>query len=168
MEQSQTDILRTGISVKKWIENPPSVNASREPGRSLGLHGHGTRTRQLRGPTSPDGKPKEFEIRLRRYQCQRCFATMTVGPAGLLLRLLFMAPAIALALFLLATGATYPAVRRKVSLWEIVGPTAHVRWTSRIRWARRAARGELWSWAAALSSMALCSLPAVDAVMRWS
>ena len=156
MKQSPCGFLRSEISVKKWIENVPSVgtvrppkcrhcgHASREPGRSLGLYGHGMRTRQLRGPMSAVTAPEEFEIRLRRYQCQRCQATMTVGPAGLLPRLLFTAPAIALALLLWLGGATHAAVRSDVSPWRVIGAAAQVRWNSLIRWARAAGCGRVW------------------------
>lgn len=156
MKQSLPGILRSAITVKKWMENPPSVDqvrpakcprcdhAGREPGRTLGLHGHGRRTRQLRGPVTVDSPAKEIKIWLRRYQCQACGFTMSVGPAGVLTRRLFTAMAIGLALALWSGGDSGAAVRREVSPWQVVGPTAQVRWNSMHRWALAARAGELW------------------------
>ncbi len=87
---------------------------------------------------------QEIEIRLRRYRCQSCGATMSVGPAGLLTRHLFTAMAIGLALALWSGGASDADVRGEVSPWQIVGATAHDRWNSLRRWARGAGRGRLW------------------------
>ena len=156
MKQSLSGILQSAISVKKWMEKSPSVDlvrpakcprcdhAAREPGRPLGLHGHGTRFRQLRGPPAVGRPSEEIEIELRRYRCQSCGAAMTVGPAGLLTQRLFTAMAIGLALALWSGGRSHAAVRGEVSAWSIVGAAAHARWNSLRRWARAAGRGRLW------------------------
>lgn len=165
MKQSLSGILRSAISVKKWMEKSPSVelvrpakcprcdHAAREPGRPLGLHGHGSRSRQLRGPATVDQPSKESEIQLRRYLCQRCGVAMTVGPAGLLTGRLFTAMAIGLALALWSAGRSHAEVRSEVSPWSVVGASAHARWNALRRWARAAGRGELW--------------PSIDANENW-
>ena len=51
-------------------------------GGLLGLHGHGLRERQLRGPTAADGSPTTVTIVCRRYQCTHCDAVLTVVPRG--------------------------------------------------------------------------------------
>ena len=146
------------IGVEAWRADLPSVDAarpcdcprchapSREPGKPLGLHGHGLRRRQLRGPRSPDGLPEVSEILLRRYRCVRCGAVLTVAPAGVLRRRFFTAMAIALALGKWAIeGEACSSVRADISPWSAVGATASLRWNALRRWARAAARGELWS-----------------------
>lgn len=156
MKQSLPRILRSAMTVKKWMEKPPSVDlvrpakcprcdhAAREPGRPLGLHGHGTRSRQLRGPASVGSPAKEIVIQLRRYRCQACGFTMSVGPAGVLTRRLFTAMAIALALALWSGGESDAAVRGEVSPWQVVGATAQARWNALRRWALAASAGALW------------------------
>lgn len=156
MKQSLSGILRSTIAVKKWMEKCPSVDrvrpakcprcdhAAREPGRTLGLHGHGTRTRQLRGPIVVGVPPQETEIQIRRYHCQHCSATITVGPSGVLTRRLFTAMAIGLALALWSRGQSDAMVRRQVSPWQVVGATAQARWNALRRWALAASAGELW------------------------
>lgn len=98
----------------------------------------------MRGPVTIDSPTKEIEIRLRRYRCQACGFTMSVGPAGLLTRRLFTAMAIGLALALWSGGHSDAAVRREVSPWQVVGATAEARWNALRRWALAASAGELW------------------------
>lgn len=156
MRQSSTGILRNAIPVKKWTDVFPSVDrvrpgrcprcghAAREPGRPLGLHGHGSRTRQLRGPLTALAPSKEIEIRLRRYRCQSCGVAMSVGPAGVLTRRLFTAMAIGLALALWSGGASDAEVRSEIGTWSVVGAMAFVRWNSLWRWVLAAGAGGLW------------------------
>lgn len=62
----------------------PACGAPSRPlGRPLGIRGHGSRARQVRGPLQPDGPWVTVTIRARRCLC-RCGATMLVVPAGVL------------------------------------------------------------------------------------
>lgn len=133
------------------MPHPPSVSAAR-PGRCpccgvaaapLGgrvqLHGHGTRSRQVRGPLQPCGEPEEVEIQARRYLCRQCGAVVQVVPRGVLRYRLFSASAIGLALALWALSRLAAAeVRRRVSPWRKLGATAASGWASLRRWVRQA------------------------------
>jgi len=152
-EWSTDRIVYSGLDVKSWFSRLPSVAAVRPGvclccgapgapvGGRLGLHGHGTRGRLVRGPLRPDGTPEEVEILARRYQCQRCGAVLVVVPRGVLRSRLFSAGAIGLALMLWAVHRV-PAreVRRLVSPWRVVGSTAAAGWASLRRWVRQAPR----------------------------
>lgn len=109
------------------------------------LHGHGLRERQLWGPLEPDGPPVLTLVRVRRYRCTRCGATVTVAPSGTLTGRLYTASAIALALALygLQRVAT-AAARRLVSPLRVVGPTAAARWLTLRRWCRDVTTGRLF------------------------
>src|SRR5690348_13799716 len=110
--QSPPTIIQSTLPIKSWIERTPSVDEARPPqcpfceavsrpvGEPLGLHGHGLRERQLRGPLGPEQEPQMCVVRVRRYLCRRCGATLTVVPQGVLPRRLFSAAAIGLALCL--------------------------------------------------------------------
>jgi hypothetical protein len=145
-DRSRFGIVQIGISVKRWITELPSVErarparcprcggANREPGKALGLHGHGLRCRQIRGPLTPEGPPEIAEVLLRRYRCQRCQAVIAVGPDGLLRRRFFTAMAIAVALATWSLGGQSAAeVRTRISPWSVVGATATRRWSSLVR-----------------------------------
>lgn len=98
------------LDVNSWQLSPPSVGAARPSccpvcstpaivdGRII-LHGHGLRTRALRGPLEPGGEPCEIEVLVRRYQCQRCKVVTMVGPRGLTSRR-YLTMVIVLALWL--------------------------------------------------------------------
>ncbi len=153
--QSVDRIVYSALDVTSWMQAPPSVEAAR-PGRCpvcggasrpaggrLGLHGHGFRERQQRGPPSPDAEPQIICLRCRRYLCQeeRCGAVILVVPRGVLHRRLYSAPAIALAFALFGCARIPPAeVRSRVSPWRIVGDAAAGGWTTLRRWVR-AVRG---------------------------
>jgi len=103
------------------------------------LHGHGLRSRQVRGPLRPDGRPEEVEFQARRYRCRRCGAVLQVVPRGVLRAQLFSASAIGLALALWALHRlSAREVRRRVSPWSVVGSTAAAGWASLRRWVRQA------------------------------
>ncbi|HEY4180213.1 MAG TPA: DUF6431 domain-containing protein, partial [Kofleriaceae bacterium] len=72
---------------------------SREPGRGLGLHGHGVRERQLRGPAAA-GPPMTATLVCRRYRCTSCGAVLLVVPRGVAPRKHYGYAAIAMALTL--------------------------------------------------------------------
>ena len=105
------------------------------------LHGHGMRSRLVRGPLRPDGSPEEVEILVRRYRCQRCGAVLLVVPRGVLRSCLFSASAIGLALALWAMHRlSAREVRRRVSPWGVVGDTAAAGWASLRRWVQQVPR----------------------------
>ena len=153
--RSPQRLIHAEYDFKTWREDVPSVErvrppccpscggASREPGRSLGLHGHGLRQRQLRGPVERWGRPRILVIAVRRYRCQRCAAVITVAPRGVEPGRLFSLPAIALALWLYGARRASPAVvRRAVSPWQ-VGATAASGWAQLRRWVRDVGAGRL-------------------------
>lgn len=107
----------------------------------MGLHGHGLRERQVRGPLEPGGPPQLLSLLLRRFRCVSCGATMTVGPSILRARRLFSGAAIALALALwAASGMSANAVRDSVSPLRVVGPASARTWLTLRRWAEKAHR----------------------------
>src|SRR5688500_5280666 len=94
--------------------------AAREPGRPLGIVGHGVRNRQQRGPVAAAAAPSVTTILVRRYLCLGCDAVMTVVPREVEPRRHYSRPAIALALARLGLlGETAAAVRRAVCAWPI-------------------------------------------------
>ena len=107
-----------------------------EDGRII-LHGHGLRTRTLRGPLEPGGEPCEVEVLVRRYQCQRCKVVMTVGPRGLTSRR-YLSMVIILALWLWSARAWLDAsVRGRVCPVPASGYAARPeRWSTLRRWAK--------------------------------
>jgi hypothetical protein len=150
-DQSRDHFIHSTVDVNTWQTHPPTVaaarparcpacgRASRVPGRALGLHGHGVRSRQVRGPQTPDAAPALVVLDLRRYRCTACAAVMTVAPREVVAHRLFAAPAIALALALWGLlGQTARAVRARVSPWRVVGATAAAGWSQLRRWAAAA------------------------------
>ena len=92
----------TGWSVERWLQQMPTVeearparcplcNAPSHPvGEGLGLYGHGVRSRQVWGPLSAEAEAEIHEVLVRRYQCQSCGQTFTVGPEAMARRYLYM------------------------------------------------------------------------------
>jgi len=145
------------LDVNFWVRATPDAPSARPPrcpvcaapgqqaDGGLILHGHGLRTRRLRGPVTADGEPTELEVLVRRYECQRCQAIITVGPRGLVPRRRYTAMAIALALWLWSVWRwTDPAVRGATCPTPETGVSRPERWTTLRRWARAARDGELW------------------------
>lgn len=135
------------LAVNTWREGLPSVVAAR-PGRCpacgtpavdherIVLHGHGLRMRRLRGPLEPGAEPREVEVEVRRYQCQRCSAVTTVGPRGLTSRR-YPTPVIVLALWLWAVWMSIDAkVRAAICPLPLAGLCRPERWTTLRRWAK--------------------------------
>ena len=149
-------IIRSGISVKRWLEALPSVEALRpaicpicgEPGRpagrGLGIRGHGRRDRQQRGPLVPGERPALVIVLVRRYLC-RCGASMTVAPQETRSHRLYTASAIgwALALFGVARLSAC-AVRARTSPWKIMGKRADEGWATLRRWVTAVRTGRLF------------------------
>jgi transposase len=143
--------MRTAVAIKSWIAQTPSVEevrpvrcagcgaASRPVGGCLNVHGQGLMQRQVRGVVEVDGEPGVYSLEVRRYECQRCGAVMTVVPAGMLARRQYSASSIALALHLwLTVGLSDRVVRDQVCAWRRRGRSARG-WAQLYRWARQAA-----------------------------
>lgn len=110
------------------------------------LHGHGLRSRQVRGPATASGAPELRVTWVRRYLCTRCGATPTVTPAEVMTKRLFSAPAIALALALFGMSALSLAeVRARISPWASVGATAAASWVTLRRWVSSVRAGRLFA-----------------------
>jgi hypothetical protein len=104
----------------------------------LGLHGHGFRDRQLRGPLDLDSRPTWVVIACRRYECTSCDAILTVVPRGVAPRRHYGHAAIAMALALWAiVQVPIAEVRRRVCAWRITDESS-TRWPALERWARAA------------------------------
>jgi hypothetical protein len=149
---STSRIIYNALDVKGWLARPPSAAearpgqcpgcaaASRPVGGALGLHGHGLRDRQLRGPLAANGEPTTAVVGCRRYRCTRCRAILLVMPRGVAPRRQYSQAAISMALALwglMAMPAT--AVRERVCAWRVRGPSS-TGWSTLRRWAQ-AARG---------------------------
>lgn len=145
------------IDVKSWVLKTPDVPTARPsrcmvcdaPGINANgavvLHGHGLRERSLLGPLDVEGEATVCELLLRRFECQRCDAVITVGPRGLVPGRHYSAMAIGLALWLWAVyRRTDPAVRKRTSPVEDEGLSRPERWTTLRRWARAVRDGLLW------------------------
>lgn len=130
-------MIRTAVSIKSWLAQTPSVEevrpaqcagcggASRAVGRPLGVHGQGLLRRQVRGVLEVGGEPGVIVLSVRRYECQRCGAVMTVVPAGMLARRQYSASTIALALHLwLSVGQSDRMVRDGLCAWRRRGRSA--------------------------------------------
>jgi hypothetical protein len=121
---------------------PVCNGAAREPGRPLGLIGHGLRERQLRGPTEVEAAPVIEVVLVRRYRCVRCRALITVVPREVAPRRHYSRPAIALAFALSALCAQSAAtIRTAISPWRV---TATSGWTTLRRWGAAIRRGTLF------------------------
>lgn len=117
--------------------------ASRPVGGGLTIHGHGVRQRQLRGPPQPGRRSTIVVVNVRRYECLRCGAVMTVVPSAVLARMLYTATAIGLSLALYGIdGLTAREVRKTVCAWPVIGASS-TGWRSLRRW--MATASVLWS-----------------------
>jgi hypothetical protein len=147
-------IVYSTIPVKKWAEALPSPEqvrpgccsrcgaASQPLGASLGLHGHGVRLRQVRGPASATGEPETVTVAVRRYLCQRCGGVTTVLPGGLCARRHYSASAIGLALCLFGLmGHSIEETRTRVCTWR-AGFDLN-RWTTLRQWVAAVSVGRL-------------------------
>jgi len=168
-------IVHHVLDVKGWRASPPSVEsarpgscvvcgeASRPVGGGLGLHGHGLRDRQVRGPLDPDGPPTWVVIGCRRYTCTTCDAILTVVPRGVAPHRHYGHAAIAMALTLWAiVNAPIAEVRRRVCASRITHESS-ARWPALERWAR-AARDAIGD--ASLSLVAVAARAAQTAIGR--
>ena len=155
-DRSKTSIVQSSLDVKSWLAKVPSVDAvrpgrcpccdaaSRPAGEALGLCGHGLRDRQQRGPLWPGAPAETVVVRVRRYRCRSGGCVITVVPCGVIPHLQFSGPAIGLAVALFGAGVPATEVRRRVSPWATLGPTAAAGWASLGRWLRSIGEGRLF------------------------
>lgn len=173
MPWSNQTISHAHVDVNAWKSEIPSVEdarpaccprcgtASRPIGGSLGLIGHGMRTRQVRGPLEPGGEPTILEVDVRRYQCSACKAVITVLPRGLVPRRHFSSAAIGQAL--LRYGQMQQSqreVRQHTSPWRVVGDAAVTGWITLRRWIAALASGKLFA--------QVCAAPATFTARQWA
>lgn len=112
--------------------------ASRVVGEPLAVYGHGMSERQIRGPPTIDGTPTTDVIDVRRFECQRCGAVMTVVPREVLRGMLYAASAIGLALYLYGVDdLSARAVRARVSVFPALDASTPG-WPTLRRWIARA------------------------------
>jgi hypothetical protein len=161
--KSTSLIVHRALDVKIWLQRPPSVEEAR-PGRCprcdaagrplggpLGLHGHGVRDRQVRGPRAITAESTTSVIACRRYLCVGCGAVITVVPRGIEPRRHYGRAAICLALALWALGRQpTTVVRDRVGAWPSREVTS---WRTLRRWGAAIASGA-WSWCATAAGLA--------------
>ncbi|MBX3276327.1 MAG: hypothetical protein KF729_39100 [Sandaracinaceae bacterium] len=113
--------------------------ASREPGRSYTVVGHGRRARGIEGPLAPAEEPVDVEVLSRRYRCRACGAILVVVPSGVGRALRYSLSAIAHALALWGYArATAAQARKATSTARARGPSSPEQWSSVRRWTSRA------------------------------
>lgn len=153
IQRSDTRIIQSAIDVKFWAQVPPSCSAvrpascpgcgaaSREPGKSLRVVGHGLRGRDVEGPDKPEAGPASRTVLARRYRCLGCGAVLVVVPRGVARALRYTLDAVGYALALWGYAQrTAEQVRRAVSAATARGLSAPSQWSSLRRWAARAER----------------------------
>jgi hypothetical protein len=109
------------------------------------MHGHGERERTQRGPEAVGQPPVERTVRVRRYRCTKCGATVTVAARGVVRRRLYAATAIGLALALFGIQlASASAVRKAVApMASARDPAEGSTWSTLRRWGHEAKAGTL-------------------------
>lgn len=149
--KSESNLIQVALPLKHWLQGPPEISvvrppccpsckrASQEPGRRINLQGHGLRARQVRGVLGPGDPPRMWTIRVRRFLCLACGATMTVGPAELVAGRWYTWPSIVRAWALLGIEMKPAlAVRQQSSPWRSESPGWRQlgRWTDAVGGAR--------------------------------
>jgi len=112
-------------------------------GAPLGLHGHGTRERQVLGPSEPKARPTMVLIQARRYLCTACGAVPVVVPREVRAKRLYSAAAIGFGLALwglMKMKAT--DVRQRINPAKVFGVADD--WATVRRWAKDVAAGKLF------------------------
>ena len=155
-------IVHRTLDVKDWLQRPPTAEearpgacprcaaASRPLGGAVGLHGHGLRDRQVRGPPEVGAPSVQLMIACRRYLCTTCDAVLTVVPRGIEPRCHYGRAAICMALALWALGGQpTTVVRDRICSWPSRAATS---WRSLRRWAAAVAAGA-WSWCEAATGL---------------
>lgn len=152
------DLVRSAMGLESWMKALPSTEtvrpgrcprcgaASRPVGQPLVLHGHGQRSRQVRGPARPHGPALLQVVQVRRYLCRACGATCTVAPWELVARRLYSVAAVAWALALWGlAGLGRGAVRQQVSPWAYMGGSTVGRWRTLQAWVQAVQQGRMLS-----------------------
>jgi hypothetical protein len=109
----------------------------------MGLHGHGTRERQVLGPIDPNAKPTMVLILVRRYLCTACGAVPVVVPREVRAKRLYSASAIGIGLALwglMKLKAT--DVRQRINPAKVVGVADD--WATVRRWTKNVAARKLF------------------------
>ena len=120
---------------------PLCSEPARQPGKRLGIVGHGTYLRQVLGGGL---RAKALVIRIRRYLCRGCKTTISVLPDTLLPRRWYAGTVILVALTLsLLLGVPAAEARRRLA-----EPGETPGWKTLDRWQRQLL-APLWSWVAA-------------------
>jgi len=148
VDGTKSRIVKSTLDVKHWLERVPDVDVVRpgtcpscsaagaQPGKAIGIVGHGLRERQQRGPLVPGGKPALVTVRVRRYLCG-CGAILTVVPRETLPRRLYTVSAIASALALFGVERkSLREIRQQISPLIHIGATAVTGWATLRRWIR--------------------------------
>jgi hypothetical protein len=155
-DQSELTIEKRAAESKRRVKRaeceasrPSCCPTCKAPSRPVGgpvqMYGHGERRRTQQGPEAVGKPPVVLGIGVRRYECQKCGATVTVAPRGVVRRRLYEARAIGLALALFGIQLqSAHAVR------EAIAPTVSARdpaegasWSTLRRWAHEAKAGTL-------------------------
>lgn len=165
-------VISSGLSVKSWAANLPTVETVRPVAcprcghgaraNGLSIYGHGIASRLVLSG-GPGGR---IELSLRRYRCMSCGATCTVGPADLVRGRHFLRGTIATAIALWAlTGQTAAAVRAQLSPDTVRSHDAERDWPMLRRWVAAAKRvfGELCP----VRSPAESPMTAAARIARW-
>lgn len=113
-------------------------------GGQLGMHGHGTRERQVRGPLWLGESSVVHVLVVRRYRCTNCGATVTVTPPDVLRGRLYLASAMAVAMVMLGVRRKPErAVRQKLCAWRTWGEGSATRWDALRDWVAAVREGRL-------------------------
>jgi hypothetical protein len=153
-QRSSHVVVHSFVDVKSWAERTPDVEAAR-PGRCpacgaaarplgepLGLVGHGLRCRQVRGPITAEAPATVDTVRVRRYRCRPCGATVTVLPRGVAPRRHFTATAIGLGCLMYGLSmASLHATRARLSPWR----STESGWPAMGRWLDAIAGGAIFA-----------------------
>jgi transposase IS204/IS1001/IS1096/IS1165 family protein len=161
MEQAKRashPLVRSEWGLERWLKKLPSAElvrpghcpycgaASQPVGLSVVLQGHGVRSRQVRGPATPEGPALLREVQVRRYRCRACGGSCTVAPWEVVARRLYSVTAVAWALALWAlAGLGLGAVRQRVSPWATVGASTSGSWRTVRAWLAAVQQGRLLS-----------------------
>ena len=154
MEKSRSTqaVAHGAAEVKSVADARPAAclrcgQASRPAGGKLGLHGHGTRRRQVRGPVSEGAESKVGEVIVRRFRCTRrsCRATVTVAPEGVVRGRLYLSSAMTVAFILLGVRRLpQREVRRRLCALVTWGEGSATRWDALADWVGAIREGRLF------------------------
>lgn len=114
-------------------------------GGRLGLHGHGTRSRQTRGLLTVDGEAVVKVVTARRYICTRCWTTVTVLPTAVAPHRLYLKSTMAVAFVLHGVERqSQRATRARLCPWRTWGDGSATRWDALRDWLAAVREGRLF------------------------